>query len=73
MAQLTHAQYEALERAVVDGSRIAIRRRGHREHIIIPLRLTLKDGRELVEAKNSTTGHAIEIDLNDVEHIEVVR
>jgi hypothetical protein len=73
MPQLTHAQYEALERAVVDGTRVAIRRRGRREHIVIPLRLALKNGREVIEARNSTTGHALEIDLEEIEHLEVVR
>lgn len=73
MAQLTHAQYETLERAMVDGSRVAIRRRGHREHLVIPLRLLLKNGRELIVARNSTTGREMMIDLDDVEHVEVVR
>jgi hypothetical protein len=73
MTRLTHTQYEALERAIVDGTRVAIRRPGRREHVIIPLRLTLRDGREIIEARNSTTGHAMEIDLEDVEQLEVVR
>jgi hypothetical protein len=73
MSQLTHAQYELLERAVVDGARVAIRRRGRREHIVIPLRLGLKNGREVVEAINSTTGHPLEIDVEDIERLEVVR
>jgi hypothetical protein len=70
---LTHTQYEALERAIVDGTRVAIRRPGRREHVVIPLRLRLKSGREIIEAQNSTTGHPMEIDLEDVEGLEVVR
>ncbi|MGH7616690.1 MAG: hypothetical protein ACREPM_05625 [Gemmatimonadaceae bacterium] len=73
MAQLTHRDYEALERAIVEGKRVAIRRPGRREHIVIPLRLSLIDGHEVIEAKNSTTGDAMRIDLGDVEHLEVVR
>ena len=73
MSRLTHVEYEILERAGVDGTRVAIRQRGRREHIVIPLRLVLKGGREVIEAKNQTTGRAIEIDLDDVEHVEVVR
>jgi len=73
MAQLSHAQYETLERAVVDGTRLIIRRRGRREHIVIPLRFGLKNGREVIEALNSTTGHQLEIDVDDIEHLEVVR
>ena len=73
MARLTHADYEALERAIINGTRVAVRRPGHREHVVIPLQLTLKAGREIIEARNSTTGHPMEIDLEDVEHLEVVR
>jgi hypothetical protein len=73
MSRLTHKEYEALERAIVDGTRVAIRRPGRREHVIIPLRLSLKNGHEIVEARNSTTGHPMEIDLEEVEHLEVVR
>jgi hypothetical protein len=73
MAQLNHMQYEALERAVMDGTRVVIRRRGHRDHIIVPLRLVLKNGREVLSARSSTTGRELEIALDDVEHIEVVR
>jgi hypothetical protein len=73
MSRLTHRDYEALERAIVDGTRVMIRRPGRRDHVVIPLRLFLKDGREIVEARNSTTGNAMEIDLEEVEHLEVVR
>lgn len=73
MAQLTHQQYEAIERAVINGTRLAVRRRGRREHIVIPLELHLVDGREVIEAKNPTTGHDLTIFLDDVESIEVVR
>lgn len=73
MAQLTHMQYEVLERAVTDGTRVAIRQRGRREHIVVPLRLTLKNGREVIETRHPTTGHAMEIDVADVEHVEAVR
>jgi len=66
-------EYDALERAVVDGTRVAIRRPGRREHVVIPLRLSLKDGREVIEARNPTTGHQMEIYLDDIEHLEVVR
>ena len=73
MPRLTHMEYDALERAVVDGTRVAIRRPGRREHVVIPLRLVLKNGREVIEARNPTTGHEMEIYLDDVEHLEVVR
>ena len=73
MAQLTHEQYEALERAVVKGTRIVIRRRGRREYVVIPLTLRLVDGREVVEARNPTTGHDLTINLDEVDAIEALR
>ena len=73
MAQLTHAQYEILERALVDGTRISFRRSGRRETIVIPQRLRLLNGREAIEARNPTTGHDLTIFLDDIESFEVVR
>lgn len=72
MAQLTHRQYDQLERAIADGTRIAIYRRGT-EYILIPLRLGLRDGKEMIEARNPTTGDSIALLLDDVESIEFVR
>jgi hypothetical protein len=72
MTQLNHEQYDALERAVANGTRIVFRRRGNREYIVIPLSLTVRNGRETVEARNPTTGHALTIFLDDVEGIEAI-
>lgn len=72
MAQLTHAQYDALERAVTNGSRIAVHRRGT-EYIVVPLALRLRDGRESIEARNPTTGDAMTLVLDELDAIEVVR
>jgi hypothetical protein len=73
MVQLNHTQYDELERAVMKGTRIAVRRSGRREFIVIPLRLRLIDGREAIETRNPTTGHDLLLFLDDVESIEVVR
>lgn len=73
MAQLTNAQYEVIERAVIDGTRIAARRSGRRESIFIPQRLRIIDGREAIEGRNPTTGHGLTIFLDELESIEVVR
>jgi hypothetical protein len=73
MAQLTHEQYDALERAVMERRRVAIRRQGRREVVIIPLKLHLKNSREAIEARNPTTGDDLTIYLDDVQSIEVVR
>jgi hypothetical protein len=72
MAQLTHQQYDQLERAVADGRRIAVRRRGT-EYLVVPARLTIRDGREVIEASNPTTGDSLTLYLDEVDAIEVVR
>jgi hypothetical protein len=72
MAQLSHEHYETLERAVVQGTRIVVRRRGRREYVVIPLTLRVADGRETVEARNPTTGHALTIYLDEVDAIEAL-
>lgn len=72
MAHLTHQQYEQLERAVVDGRRIAVHRRGT-EYLVVPARLTIRNGREVIEASNPTTGDTLTLYLDEVDAIEVVR
>src|SRR5262249_26437691 len=64
MTQLTTKQYDELERAVVKGTRIVVYRRGRREYVVVPLALRLRDGRELIEARNPTTGHDLSIYLD---------
>ena len=72
MAHLTHQQYEQLERAVADGRRIAVQRRGT-EYLVVPDRLAIRDGREAIEAVNPTTGDHLTLYLDEVDGIEVVR
>jgi hypothetical protein len=72
MAQLTHAQYDALEQAVARRQRIAVYRRGT-EYVVVPLELRVRDGRETIEARNPITGDSMTIYLDDVESFEVVR
>lgn len=72
MAQLTTTQYDALERAITDGRRIAVYRRGT-EYVVIPTRLRLTGGREALEALHPTTGEHLTLYLDDLESIEVVR
>lgn len=71
MAELTHAQYDQLERAVLDRKRIAIYRRGT-EYIVVPERLRTTGGHEVIEATHPTTGDRIEFDLGEVDSIEVI-
>ena len=72
MAQLTHEQYDALERAVQHGTRIAVYRRGT-EYVLIPQHLRLVNGREAVEAVHPTTGDSITLFIDEVDTIETVQ
>jgi hypothetical protein len=73
MAQLTVEQYDAIERAVSEGTRLVVRRSGGREVVLIPSNLRVLDGRESIEARNPVTGHAMTIYLDEVDSVEVVR
>jgi hypothetical protein len=72
MTQLTVAQYDALENAIRDGSRIAVWRRGS-EFVVIPERLVLRGRREAIEARHPTTGHALILWVDEADTIEVLR
>lgn len=71
MAELTHVQYERLERAVIDKRRIAVFRRGT-EYVVIPQRLHLINGRERIEAVHPTTGDRIIIYLDEIDSLQVI-
>ena len=51
MAQLTHEQYDILERAITDKRRIAVMRRGT-EYVVVPSRLMVERGREAIHARH---------------------
>jgi len=70
--QLTAAQYDALERAIADGRRLSVWRRGT-EFVVIVDRLHLLDGREALEAHHPTTGDKLTLYIDELEGIEVVR
>lgn len=72
MAQLTVAQYDALEAAIRDGRRILVRHR-HQDLAIIPVRLALRNRREALEARHPTTGELVVIWIDEADRIEVVR
>jgi hypothetical protein len=71
MAQLTHEEYDILERAITDGRRIVIHRRGT-EYVVIPRALRLTGGRELIESVHPTTGDDFDFYIDDLESIQVV-
>jgi hypothetical protein len=72
VGQLTVAEYDVLERAIVDASRIAVFRRGT-EFLVIPERLVTQDGAESIIARHPTTGARLVLRLVDCDHIELVR
>lgn len=72
MGQLTHEQYDTLERALVKGTRVAISRKGRREYVVIPLRLHTREGREAIEARNPTTGHDLTIYVDEIDALEAL-
>lgn len=69
--QLTTAQYDALERAIVDRRRIAVQRRGT-EYVAIPERLYQAAGREVLALRHPTTGEVMTFALDDLQALEVV-
>jgi hypothetical protein len=71
VTQLTAAQYDALERAIADGRRLAVWRRGT-EFIVVVDRLRLAGGREALEAHHPTTGDPLTLYVDELEGIEVV-
>lgn len=73
MGQLTHRQYDRLEVALLNGTRLIFQRSGRRQYMVIPLRLGVREGREVVEARNPTTGHDLTIYLDELDGIESVR
>ena len=71
ITQLTAAQYDALERAIADGRRLSVWRRGT-EYLVVVDRLGLAEGREALEAHHPTTGDRLTLYIDELEGIEVV-
>ena len=69
--QLTHEQYDALERAITDKRRIAVMRRGT-EYVVVPARIAMERGRELIHAHHPS-GNVMMLYLDELESFEVVR
>jgi hypothetical protein len=71
MAQLSTKQYDDLERAVRDGKRVSVMRRGT-EYIIVPQAVRVRSGKEAIEARNPTTGDNMVIFIDDIESFVVL-
>lgn len=72
MAQLTVAQYDTLEDAIRDGSRVIVRQR-HQDLIVVPERLVIRNRREAIEARHPTTGDRLVIWIDEADGINVIR
>jgi hypothetical protein len=72
VGQLTVKQYDALERAIVDQSRVTVFRRGT-EYTVVPERLFVSNGREAIAARHPSTGAAITLYLDEADSLEVVK
>ncbi len=69
---LSVAEYDRLERAITNGVRLAIRRRGN-EFLVIPERLRMQDGREVIVARHPSTGHKLELFLDELDTVEPIQ
>ncbi|HVZ49384.1 MAG TPA: hypothetical protein VG916_11410 [Gemmatimonadaceae bacterium] len=72
MAQLTVAEYDALEAAIRDGTRIVVRHR-RQDVTVVPTRLVLRNRREALESRHPTTGDTLVIWIDEAERIEILR
>ena len=67
----TAAEYNRLEAAIASGARVVVVRQGG-ELVVVPRRLGMRGGRELIEALHPATGESITFMLDEIERIEVV-
>jgi hypothetical protein len=72
MARLSTQEYDRLERAVEEGRRLALVRQG-RELVVVPLRLFMRGGREIIAVRHPTTGDLLEFRLDDLDALEFIR
>ena len=71
VAHLTPTEFDRLERAVIDGRRVAVVR-GGRELVVFPKRLYMRDGREILDAVHPVTGESLSMRLDDLDRVEVI-
>jgi hypothetical protein len=71
VAQLTHAQYDALERAIVDGRRIAVYRRGT-EYVVVAVRIMSSGTSEALLGKLPMTGEELTFRLDEIDSFQVI-
>jgi hypothetical protein len=72
MPQFSTKQYDDLERAIRDGRKISVTRRGT-EYVVVPRSIGIRSGKEAIEARNPTTGDQMLIFIDDIEAFSIVR
>jgi hypothetical protein len=70
-ARWSPADYNRLEAAISAGARVAVRRRGG-ELVVVPHRLAMRGGREMIEATHPATGEVVTFMLDEIDGVEVV-
>ncbi|MCU0625891.1 MAG: hypothetical protein MUF21_05300 [Gemmatimonadaceae bacterium] len=68
---LTTTEYDALERAIGEGLRVAFTWRGA-EHVVLPVRIRATGGREALETTNPSSGHQLIVPLDDMTRLHLV-
>lgn len=68
---LSVAEYDRLERAITDRKRLALQRRG-REYLVIPERLQIDKGREVITTRHPSTGHRMELFVDELDSVKAV-
>ena len=66
-----HDQLDELERAVLYGTRLQVFRRGT-EHVLIPLELRSRFGRDVLIGRRVTTGDRDEFPLDELDSFTVL-
>lgn len=69
---LTVVEYDRLENAIVKGARVSLMRRGT-EFLVIPERLRLDAGREVIMTRHPTTGHRLDLFVDELDYVEDLR
>lgn len=69
---LSVVEYDRLEHAITAGTRVALVRRGT-EYLVIPERLRIVNGREVIDTRHPTTGHHLSLFVDELDRVEAVR
>jgi hypothetical protein len=72
VAQLTHAEYDAIERAIAEGRRIVVYRRGT-EYVVIPRSLQPHGRREVIDFTHPNTGDHLRFYVDELDSVQVLR